>query len=234
MEKFKIGDKVRSKINHNLTGTVSKISFDCFDYWYVKVDQIVTIMVDSEGGYKTEIQINANNIEKIEENKETKEMTSYKVGDLVKHNVFGDCVITDISDFENGNVLVALRDFPEAPIRPVSIYNIKKSNDISISIDDYNKMLNTIEKLRKEKVDLQEMVYNAYFGHKYNNLPEVKEVLYHNPATIIFWKDGTKTVVKAQNKEKYDKEKGFVMAYLKKILGNKGNYYKEIKRWTSI
>ena len=93
-------------------------------------------------------------------------------------------------------------------------------------------MVNTIENLKKEKTDLQEIVYNAYFGNKNKNLPEIKSVLYHKPATIIFWKDGTKTVVKAQKKEKYDNEKGFVMAYLKKILGNKGNYYEEIKRWT--
>jgi len=212
---MEVGDRIRH-LNYG-EGTIVSIKWDYPDFYIVDFDTVGRCIVKKS------------NVSKIKKNKE---MTSYKVGDLVKHNIFGDCVITDISDFENGNVSVALRDFPEAPIRPVSIYNIKKSNDISISIDDYNKMLNTIEKLRKEKVDLQEIVYDAYFGHKYKNLPEVKEVLYHKPATIIFWKDGTKTVVKAQNKEKYDKEKGFVMAYIKKILGNEGNYYEEVKRWT--
>lgn len=62
-------------------------------------------------------------------------------------------------------------------------------------------------------------------------MPKIENVLFKNPATIVFWKDGTKTVVKAQRKEKYDPEKGLVMAMVKKILGNKGNYYNEIKKW---
>lgn len=61
--------------------------------------------------------------------------------------------------------------------------------------------------------------------------PKIEKVLFKDPATIVFWKDGTKTVVKAQRKEKYDPEKGLAMAIVKKILGNKGNYYNEIKKW---
>lgn len=60
---------------------------------------------------------------------------------------------------------------------------------------------------------------------------KIEKVLFKNPATIVFWKDGTKTVVKAQRKETYDPEKGLVMAMVKKILGNKGNYYNELKKW---
>ena len=37
---------------------------------------------------------------------------------------------------------------------------------------------------------------------------------------IIFWKDGTKTVVTAQEGETFDEEKGLAMAYAKKALGN--------------
>ena len=52
------------------------------------------------------------------------------------------------------------------------------------------------------------------------------------PATIVIWKDGTKTVVKATN-EQYDPEKGLAMAITKKALGNKGSYFDTIKKWTS-
>lgn len=58
-----------------------------------------------------------------------------------------------------------------------------------------------------------------------------KKVIFNNPATIVFWNDDTKTVVKAQDGEKYDKEKGLAMCIVKKALGNKGNYYDVIKRW---
>ena len=62
-------------------------------------------------------------------------------------------------------------------------------------------------------------------------LPEIKDVIFNEPATIIIWKDGTKTVVKCQEGEGYDSEKGMAMAISKKALGNKGNYCEVFKKW---
>lgn len=59
----------------------------------------------------------------------------------------------------------------------------------------------------------------------------IKRVIFNDPATIIYWEDGTKTVVKVQDGEAFDEEKGFAMAVLKKMLGNEGNYYNEIRKW---
>ena len=58
----------------------------------------------------------------------------------------------------------------------------------------------------------------------------IKNVIFNDPATIVFWNDGTKTVVKAENEE-FDSEKGLAMAISKKVLGNKGNYYETFKKW---
>jgi hypothetical protein len=58
----------------------------------------------------------------------------------------------------------------------------------------------------------------------------IDKVIFNEPATIILWKDGTKTVVKAVD-EPFDREKGFAMAVLKKMAGNKGNYFNKVKRW---
>lgn len=58
----------------------------------------------------------------------------------------------------------------------------------------------------------------------------IKDVIYNDPATIVFWKDGTKTVVKDDG-DAYDPEKGLAMAFCKKVSGNKGNYYKVFKKW---
>ena len=63
-----------------------------------------------------------------------------------------------------------------------------------------------------------------------NALPKIKQVIFNNPATIVFWTDDTKTIVKAVN-EKFDPEKGLAMAIAKKYLGNKGNYFNEFKKW---
>lgn len=75
-----------------------------------------------------------------------------------------------------------------------------------------------------------EVSFKCYSQEPKPTLPEIKKVVFNNPATIILWDDGTKTVVKAHNEE-YDPEKGLAIAIAKKALGNKGNYYETIKKW---
>ncbi len=54
----------------------------------------------------------------------------------------------------------------------------------------------------------------------------IKKVIFNDPATIVFWRDGSKTIVKMNGKDKkFDPEKGLAMAIAKKCLGNQGNYY---------
>lgn len=72
-----------------------------------------------------------------------------------------------------------------------------------------------------------------YKSHRNKNaIPEIKDVIFNPPATIVFWNDGTKTVVKCQNDEAFDPEKGITMAFFKKMHGNKGHYFEEIKKGT--
>ena len=72
-----------------------------------------------------------------------------------------------------------------------------------------------------------------------NKIPEyklnrhIKNVIFNDPATIVFWNDKTKTVVKVQN-EKFDPEKGLAMAVAKKYFGNHGDYYNEFKKWLPV
>ena len=64
-----------------------------------------------------------------------------------------------------------------------------------------------------------------------NRRVKIKDVIFSDPATVVFWSDDTKTVVKTRGGEKYDKEKGLAMAIVKKITGNTGNYYNIFKEW---
>ena len=59
----------------------------------------------------------------------------------------------------------------------------------------------------------------------------IKDVIFNQPAIIVFWKDGTKTVVKQQPGDVWDPEKGLMAAHMKKMLGNDNQYNVEIKRW---
>ena len=58
----------------------------------------------------------------------------------------------------------------------------------------------------------------------------IERVIFNAPATIVIWKDGSKTVVKCAE-EDFDHEKGLAMAIAKKALGNKGSYYSVFKKW---
>ena len=71
---------------------------------------------------------------------------------------------------------------------------------------------------------------NRMFGLPDNVDFLIETVIFNEPATIVFWKDGTKTVVKATNEE-FDPEKGLAMAIAKKALGNKHDYYNVFKKW---
>ncbi len=97
------------------------------------------------------------------------------------------------------------------------------SNDVITTADVFNTL--------NEK---QKTVVYATIGQTLETMqtviPKIKDVIYNDPATIVFWEDGTKTVVKCKN-EKFDPEKGLAMAFSKKMLGNKGNYYNIFKKW---
>lgn len=61
--------------------------------------------------------------------------------------------------------------------------------------------------------------------------PTIKKVIFNPPATIVYWTDDTKTVVKCTENETFDPEKGLAMAITKRCAGNNGGYYKEIRHW---
>lgn len=92
-----------------------------------------------------------------------------------------------------------------------------------------------VEELRKENnepvfIASEWLKTNPHIEHTASTLPEIKDVIFNDPATIVFWADGTKTVVKADN-EPYDPEKGLAMAISKKVLGNKHEYYHTFLHW---
>lgn len=71
------------------------------------------------------------------------------------------------------------------------------------------------EKMGPDKLNLDFKIYYA----PELSIPEIEQIKFHGPATIIFWKDGTKTVVKCQDEDTYDSEKGVLFCTLKKLIG---------------
>ena len=55
----------------------------------------------------------------------------------------------------------------------------------------------------------------AMFEHKEW---KVEKIIFNAPATIVIWKDGTKTISKCGPLDKYDPEKGVAICFMKKML----------------
>lgn len=55
-----------------------------------------------------------------------------------------------------------------------------------------------------------------------------KRVIFHEPATIVIWADGTKTVVKCMEGDEYDPEKGLALCFMKRALCNKDYLFHRI------
>ena len=102
------------------------------------------------------------------------------------------------------------------------------ANHVSDCISD-RKNLTTWDDFSSTLKDLHKSVYGM--TSMSTDTVFLKKVIYNDPATIAFWSDGTKTIVKAQSGDTFDPEKGLAMAIAKKACGNKGNYYNGFKKW---
>lgn len=133
---------------------------------------------------------------------------------------------------------IDLKVFPPG-LMSTTIFLDKKNSE---GITPYKRYLNSIygtkmfkmEDKMMDRIDAMRYVTDDMISlsKTYNMFKKdtPKKVIFNDPATIVFWDDGTKTVVKAEN-EPFDPEKGLAMAIAKKSLGNKGNYYNEFKKW---
>lgn len=93
-------------------------------------------------------------------------------------------------------------------------------------------IFNSLEKLLNSSYSTPNLTANTALNSVYGTGLVIKNVIFNDPATIVFWTDGTKTVVKCQDGDEFDPEKGLAMAIVKKVFGNQGNYFNEIKKWT--
>ena len=95
--------------------------------------------------------------------------------------------------------------------------------------DLYQTRIDALKKAMKQVYGTAAMsrTYTPYGGHQM----EIDRVIFSNPATIVFWGDGTKTVVKCQEGDVYSKETGLALCIAKKALGNKGNFNNVFHKW---
>lgn len=96
-------------------------------------------------------------------------------------------------------------------IYPVSINECDLKNSDDDFLDAMRYCYNDIVSLEKYKASMELRV----------DIPGmIDRVIFNDPATIIIWKDGSKTVVKRSDDDIWDPEKGFCMAIIKKLYGH--------------
>ena len=114
------------------------------------------------------------------------------------------------------------------------IIKIKNRKELDDELEDSNSML-TMEfsVMDTDMNDNRTVVPSNTIKEKLNIAfgCHIEKVIFNPKATIVFWSDRTKTIVKLDKDDERDDEKGLAMAISKKFLGNKSNYYNEFRKW---
>lgn len=161
--------------------------------------------------------------------------TKFKVGDIVRivsrnSAFFGHTGVITLIDAYATRLVFHVRIDCYPGDRGGTFY---EENLIQVGVIDEQDKLT--EKYASHDAKALAEAYTRYYKHKQivtNYTSDfIVNVVFNDPATIVLWKDNTKTVVKACEDENFDPEKGLAMAIAKKALGNKGNYYETFKKW---
>ena len=90
---------------------------------------------------------------------------------------------------------------------------------VSITRPVFQRMLNECSKARRDVHDYmqKDSEFTAALHRQFRFAPE--KIIYHDPETIVYWADGTETVVKCAEDDEYSEYAGFVAAVAKKMYG---------------
>ncbi len=133
-----------------------------------------------------------------------------------------------------GEDLIVFSDERYFPFEPTTRYKVKKmllKSDMKppykyrLKIEMESEEMNSLYEKALERPWLEPVKCVQYFPKK--DLPVIDKAIFSGPATVVIWKDGTKTVVKAHN-EAFDKEKGLAMAIAEKYFGNYTRFKKAV------
>lgn len=92
--------------------------------------------------------------------------------------------------------------------------------DYNLNYSNYNKLKQQYEMDHAADAMnycINDMISAQLYVHKSIT---IKKVIFNNPATIVIWADGTKTVVKKSEDDDWDPEKGLAMAIVKRYFGS--------------
>ena len=167
--------------------------------------------------------------------------TNFRVGDRVKinpkksynqyteHAFDKTYVIHDIRGSLIGYQTVALLEEEEGDISDGFIESLEALELVEPDADICEK-----EELRKEihdKMKFPRDIANYKVAETTNFYSlNVSKIIFNPPATIVFWEDGTKTVVKCSAEDEFSEYYGFLVALGKKVYENNNQIKKLIDK----
>ena len=113
-----------------------------------------------------------------------------------------------------------------------SLMSVKTTTPIWYSDDerDYN-----YPATAPTKVTYKGSTYGLVHESQLRLMPLIDKVIFNPPATIVLWKDGTKTIVKVKEngkkgkRDKFSEEYGLAMAIAKKFFGSRSAFTKNVE-----
>lgn len=100
---------------------------------------------------------------------------------------------------------------------------------VSITHYVFQKMLSKYSKARRDAHDYmqKDSEFAVRIHRQFQFAP--KKIIYNDAATIVYWNDGTKTVVKCNENDEYSEYFGFIATVAKKMYGGTGPINQIIK-----
>lgn len=126
-------------------------------------------------------------------------------------------------------VNLTIAEIPRAIKNRIDICKNNNRIDININMDD-DAVAKEIYMMSARGSGKTRWI-SEMFKNSFSFKDHIKDVIFNDPATIVFWTDGSKTVVKCQKGETFDPEKGLAMAISKKVLGNDYGYYETFAKY---
>lgn len=134
-------------------------------------------------------------------------LSSYWDGIYIKEDLTPECLPWDKATKSEGRILLEYREPVYIPFELTERRNTMPPKDGNIATF-YSDELKGLGR-----------------GLGFQRVPHIDHVKFNGPATIVFWKDGTKTVVKHDGKGRKDKRQAILYAFIRKIYGEGKPYH---------
>ena len=121
------------------------------------------------------------------------------------------------------------------PIRFIASVDTKADPETEKAREEFFKraalrnILNTVYGLPSASSDKSKSNNDISKPKMTHGCPGIKKVIFNDPATIVLWDDGTKTVVKCSLGDTYSEWSGLAFCICKKLMGDE--FHKVFKHW---